>query len=145
DVSVPGSAEWLAVHAHVSTNQQRPPLGEQHEVLGVIRRRLRLRARRTCPSVVAKSSEREAASGDHRQQNLHDSTSLIGLASASTRRMGRPTFDWFCFVMSRPSALQTVPSRSDTETGRSLTSMPSGLVLPTTCPPLIPPPHSTVD
>ena len=42
------------------------------------------------------------------------------------------------------SPLQTVASKSGTMTGRSLAAMPSAPVLPMTCPPLIPPPASTV-
>src|SRR5262249_58918255 len=75
----------------------------------------------------------------------HDTTSLITLATGSTRRMGRPTLDGFCLRESTPRAWHSVASRSWTLTGRSLTSMPSSEVLPTTWPPLMPPPASTVD
>src|SRR5581483_6891358 len=61
---------------------------------------------------------------------LHDTISRIGLAVLSTMRIGRPTLDWFCLSMSRPSARQMVPRKSCTETGRSSTVVPSALVLP---------------
>src|SRR4029079_15093564 len=82
--------------------------------------------------------------GEWAQARDHDSTSLIGAAFGSTRRIGRPTLDSFCLAGSRPTALQTVASRSGTPTGCSFTSMPSGLVLPIASPPLIPPPARTV-
>src|SRR5262249_50156322 len=135
DVVVPRGAERLAVHAHVSANEQRPALGEQDQILGILVGRL-------CQT--RRQGDKET--GRQKPENsIHDSTSLIGLASVSTSRMGRPTFDWFCFGMSGPSDVHTVPRRSGTDTGRSLTSMPSGPVLPMTCPPLIPPPARTVD
>src|SRR5262249_38806426 len=75
----------------------------------------------------------------------HASTSLISLEPGSTSRIGRPTFDWFCFIGSRPRARQTVARKSGTDTRRSSTVVPSAEVLPTTWPPLMPPPASTVD
>ena len=42
----------------------------------------------------------------------------------------RPTFEMFCPSGSMPSASQTVARKSGTETGRSATVMPSGLVRP---------------
>ena len=41
-------------------------------------------------------------------------------------------------------ALATVAKKSGTVTGPSLIAIPSGLVLPWTVPPLMPPPHRTV-
>src|SRR5262249_47714298 len=81
---------------------------------------------------------------DRQREAAHTGTSLIGLAVLSTMRIGRPTLDWFCFVGSMPSARQTVARKSVGGTGRSSTRMPSGLVLPMTWPPLMPPPASTV-
>src|SRR5262249_55513642 len=61
----------------------------------------------------------------------HPTTSLSGLEPASAMRMGRPTLDWFCLSGSIPNPLHTVAIRSAWVTGRSVTSLPSGLVLPT--------------
>jgi hypothetical protein len=47
-------------------------------------------------------------------------------------RIGRPTFDRFCFSWSIPRAAQTVARSSGTDTGRSLTDAPSSLVAPIT-------------
>jgi hypothetical protein len=58
--------------------------------------------------------------------------------------MGRPTLEMFCVFGLTPSAWQTVAMKSGTGTGRSSTAVPSLLVRPTTCPPLMPPPASTV-
>jgi len=44
--------------------------------------------------------------------------------------MGRPTLLLFCFSGSMPSALTMVAMKSAGLTGFSLTSMPSGVVLP---------------
>src|SRR5262249_27809033 len=74
---------------------------------------------------------------------FHARASLIGVADGSARRIGRSTFDWFCFFGSSPSARHPVAIRSGTLTGRSSTAEPSLLVRPTTCPPATPPPPST--
>ncbi len=70
---------------------------------------------------------------------------MIGLADGAATRIGRPTFDMFCFIGSIPAAVAKVAIRSGTETGRSRTEAPSSLVLPTTCPVRIPPPASATD
>src|SRR5206468_2873577 len=90
--------------------------------------------------------QQRQAGGERRGQLAgHASTSWIGRAPGSTKRIGRPTLDGLALVTSSPSARPTVARKSGTLTGRSETSMPSAEVLPTTCPPLIPPPASTVD
>ena len=45
-------------------------------------------------------------------------------------RMGRPTFDMFCLVWSKPSPLQTVAMKFGTDTLFSATYMPSAVVRP---------------
>src|SRR5439155_24932728 len=91
-------------------------------------------------------SPRQQGGGPSQVQQAadHTSTSLMGLADLSTMRMGRPMSDMFSLSGSMPSARQMVARKSITATGRSSTVEPSGLVLPTTWPPLIPPPASTV-
>src|SRR5262249_30316971 len=80
---------------------------------------------------------------NNRQPRGHASTSVTGLADLSTIGIGRFTFDRFFFSGSMPSALHSVARRSGTLVGRSSTFIPSLLVAPTACPPLIPPPAST--
>src|SRR4051812_40590181 len=69
----------------------------------------------------------------------------MGFAPGSTKRMGRPTLELFCLLMSSPRAVPTVARKSGVLTGFSATSRPSALVLPYTAPPLMPPPASTED
>ena len=97
--------------------------------------RLRLTLR---PSELSRFPRRER--GPHQREATMSSS---GLPALSTREMGRPMLDWFDFVGSMPSARQTVASRSGTETGRCSMVSPPALVLPITCPPLMPPPPST--
>ena len=51
---------------------------------------------------------------EHRLGGRHPSSSLIGLALASTSRIGRPLFSVFCLAGSIPSPLMTVANRSGT-------------------------------
>ena len=69
----------------------------------------------------------------------------MGFALGSAMRIGRPTFEGFCFMGSSPRAVQMVAMRSGIDTGRSTTYMPSAEVLPMTWPPPMPPPHKAVD
>ena len=64
--------------------------------------------------------------------------------SGRRRGSGRPTFDMFCFIGSMPTALHD--GRDQVRRPGRLAPrrpMPSALVLPITCPPLMPPPAST--
>src|SRR5262249_136840 len=83
--------------------------------------------------------------GSAEEEAFHYSTSSIARAPLSTMRIGRPTFDIFCFSALMPTALQAVARKSGTVTLRSSISMPSALVLPMTLPPLMPPPAITVE
>src|SRR5262245_3125550 len=111
------------------------PVGHLHHAgFGVGRTGLRLDCQ---PSTTAVPPE------DDRPAPGHASASSTGLVPGATIRIGRPTFDRFCFSWSMPSAWHTVASSSGTDTGRSLIDTPSSLVAPITWPPLIPPPAST--
>src|SRR5450755_3496285 len=125
--------------------QNGPLVGEKDHILYVVGRdHGRLSAR----GVRRGDGERPAAEHCGRaqarqQSSRHATISLIGLADLSTMRMGRPTFDSFCFIGSTPSARQTVARKSGTITGRSSTTPPFLPVLPMAWPPLMPPPART--
>src|SRR5262249_39283454 len=124
--------EWSAVGGNPQPHGHRPQVGEVQHVD-------RFRGRHHG------GAQEERGKREERTVRGPESTSLIAAAVGSTSRIGRPTFDGFCFSGLSPSAVQTVASRSGTLTGRSFTSIPSALVAPTAWPPLIPPPASTVD
>src|SRR5262245_37443408 len=71
-------------------------------------------------------------------------TSVTGLALRSASGIGRPTLLMFVFSGFNPSTLHTVAIRSAELVGRSSTTAPSLLVLPTAWPPFTPPPAITV-
>src|SRR5262249_30456749 len=89
-------------------------------------------------------SGQQRQTGDRGNQNFHAITSLIGLASFSVMRIGRPTLERFSRAGLRPKARTRVARRSCVVTGRSSIVIPSALVLPTAWPPLRPPPARTV-
>src|SRR5262249_44324432 len=113
---IPGGLDGLAVHADVQPDQHRPGLAEEDEVLHVVRFRF-------CSETNHRGTETQRSKAENETQNLlfvvsvslclcgsfldtgtHASTSVIGLAVGSTMRMGRPTLDSFCFLMSMPRA-----------------------------------------
>src|SRR5262249_3680796 len=143
DTLVPSGLERLAVDADVYPHQHRPTLAEEDEVLPIVRR-----LRRIGPLKGEAADHDDEATTNCQLPTANcmpqAGPSLTGLAVGSTMRMGRPTLETFCLVASTPSALATVPRKSSTLTGRSVTSMPLGEVLPMTWPPLMPPPARTV-
>src|SRR5262249_21541046 len=141
DELVPGGQIRLAIDPDVQPDQQRPAVGQEDEVLHIAGGLRLLRSGRGARD----QHEREQTEWQTANGLLHASTSWIGLAPGSVMRIGRPTLDRFCLVGSMPRAVLIVASRSATATGRSSMVVPSALVLPTTCPPLMPPPDSTVD
>src|SRR5262249_18264680 len=120
-------------------NHQRPQGAEKNEVLNVGGARALGGALGPCWR-----SGRQQGQPGQAAKPVHPRISAMGLAEGSTTRIGRATFDKFCFIGSIPNCVQTVASRSGTETGRSCTVVPSGLVRPMSAPPLMPPPASTV-
>src|SRR5262249_21125915 len=105
-------------------DQDRPAIAQVNDLLRVV---LGLRVRRLRRR---RQGQQPCQEGTESHDARHASTSLIGLAPGSTKRMGRPTLELFCLVMSRPSAVPTVARKSGVLTAFSATVMPSGAVLP---------------
>src|SRR5262249_18269533 len=147
---VPGRPERLVVNADVQADQHRPGVSQQDEVLRVVRgplsvvRRLRVLGGARPAGAEGRETEGDEQRRAGQLQRFHATTSLIGLAVGSVMRTGRPMCEPFGLVMSIPRARPTVARKSWPSTGRSVTSVPSALVLPTTWPPLTPPPARTV-
>src|SRR5262249_31706671 len=143
DAVVPQGRQRPAVDRDVQPQQHRLGVREVDDVLVVARGRGLAARRRRRVSGAERAAGGEARDSEE-QQPVHDRTSFTGCAVGWPKRIGRPTWDWFGLRMSMPRARPTVASRSGTRTGRSVTSMPLALVLPTTAPPWTPPPASTV-
>ena len=110
-------------------NRRKTPLAPVHRGEG-------MRKRTTCQVGIERilSASPSSLSQEARKVSLvcQESTSRTAFVPGATMRIGRATFDRFCFWWSIPSASQTVASNSDTPTGRFLMVAPSGPVSPIT-------------
>src|SRR5262249_12030577 len=112
DELAPGRFQFPAVEPNLETDQHRPRFTTEDEDLAVVPWLFHVRrqqgSQRQCRQ--ATNGQRTAETEPARER-LHARISWMGRALGSTMRMGRPTLDMFCFLMSMPRARPMVPRK----------------------------------